>query len=161
MCDFQPAVLPTRRELTHVLALLETHEEKQHVIVNVVVLVVIKPLSVRRPNQTFEIDKRVFQVIATFRIHWQVHIWAAIKSRMLPLMTLMAKRDAVTRLEPAARIHRFTKDVVSLDTIIRNTNDALMAVSSLDETAPQPQAPSIRPASLHSQYQSHLFIDEV
>jgi hypothetical protein len=131
------------------------------VIINIVELVVIKPLSVRRPNQAIEIDERVLQVIATFRIHRQAHIWPAIECRVLPFMTLMTKRDAVAWLEPAERVHRSTKDVVSLNTIVRDTNDAFIAVSSLDEAAPQPEAPTIRPASLHSQYQSHLFIDEV
>ncbi|QBX43772.1 hypothetical protein E4T63_25590 [Pseudomonas fluorescens] len=130
-------------------------------IVNVVELVVIKPLSVRRPNQAIEIDERIFQVIATFRTHRQAHIWPAIECRVLPFMTLVTKRDAVTWLEPAERVYRSTKDVVSLNTIVRDTNNALIAVSSLDEAAPQPEAPAIRPASLHSQYQSHLFIDEV
>ncbi|HHM5701030.1 TPA: hypothetical protein ACRNCK_001010 [Pseudomonas aeruginosa] len=41
------------------LALLQTHEEKKHVIVYVVELVVIVSLGVRGPYQAIEIDERV------------------------------------------------------------------------------------------------------
>ncbi|MBO1539746.1 hypothetical protein [Pseudomonas sp. OA65] len=118
MGDSQPTVFSAPHKFAHVLALLQTHEKKQHLIVNVIELVVIKTLSVRRPNQAIEISERVFQVITTFRIHWKAHIWPTIECRVLPLMTLIAKRDAVARLKPAVRIHRSTKNVVSLNTII-------------------------------------------
>ncbi|QNH80431.1 hypothetical protein GGD92_20020 [Pseudomonas protegens] len=58
MSDSQSAVLSALQKFTHVLALLQTHEEKQHVIVYVIELVVIMSLNVRGPNQAIEIDER-------------------------------------------------------------------------------------------------------
>lgn len=59
MSDSQSAVLSALHKFTHVLTSLQTHEEKQHVIVYVIVLIVIMPLSVRGPYQAIEIDERV------------------------------------------------------------------------------------------------------
>lgn len=161
MSDFQPTVFPGLNEFIHVFATLQAHEEKQHVSIDIVELVMIKTLSIRRFDQINEAEEGIVQIIATLSVHWHVNSWPTIERRVLRLMTFVAKGYAVARLEPAMWIQRPTKNMVSLNTIRRKANYTLVTIPSLDEATPQPETPAIRPASLHSQYQPHLLIDEL